>query len=435
MNKANQLYAPWLHAMARVFEKAGVPLYLVGGAVRNRLMGIPLSDVDVCGPARPERVCELCEGTEVRAVLRAAHFGTVELHMRDENDRHHMAEYTTFREDSYRCGHRPSAIRFTEDIGVDALRRDFSVNALYRRIRADGVEEVIDPTGGLAHLTLGVLHTVTEDPDRVLKDDGLRILRAARFQAELALAPTNALLASAARHVGLLGEIARERLGEECKKVLMADFRYPQLPRMVPATESGMKTIGDIGAWECLFGGLPYREANVHALARLEAVEGVDTAAARMALLFWQDAEERVDAAMAGLHFSGKQRAQVGVLCRWMQSVARKKATRMEAATAGMAAVLFACTAFAAVEQAPAENRARELLETLVQPGAVLSLKALSVNGHDLLALCENAGQPASRVGVLLQVLWRETLEERIPNEREALLQAAQAFLDRDSGL
>ena len=67
--------APWLLAVARVFERAGEPVYLVGGAVRNPLMGLPLSDVDVCGPARPERVMALCEGTEVRAVLRAALIG------------------------------------------------------------------------------------------------------------------------------------------------------------------------------------------------------------------------------------------------------------------------------------------------------------------------------------------------------------------------
>lgn len=144
--------APWLLAVARVFERAGEAVYLVGGAVRNPLMGLPLSDVDMCGPARPERVMALCEGTQVRAVLRAAHFGTVELHVTDEDGVRHMAEYTTFREDSYRCGHRPDAVRFTTDIGVDALRRDFSVNALYRRLYDGELGPVIDPTGGRSTL-------------------------------------------------------------------------------------------------------------------------------------------------------------------------------------------------------------------------------------------------------------------------------------------
>ena len=133
--------------------------------------------------------------------------------------------YTTCREDSYRCGHRPDAVRFTTDISVDALRRDFSVNALYRRLHDVALGPVIDPTGGRRHLEQGVLHTVTPDPHRVLRDDGLRILRAARFQAELYLAPTPALLDSLARHAPLLKDIACERLRDEWQKILLADLR------------------------------------------------------------------------------------------------------------------------------------------------------------------------------------------------------------------
>ena len=68
--------APWLSAMARIFDENGGELYVVGGGVRNPLMGLPLSDVDVCGPLRPEDVCRICEGTPVHAHLRAAHRAT-----------------------------------------------------------------------------------------------------------------------------------------------------------------------------------------------------------------------------------------------------------------------------------------------------------------------------------------------------------------------
>lgn len=271
--------APWLRAMARVF--ADTPLYLVGGAVRNPLMGLPLSDMDVCGPARPERVCALCEGTEVRAVLRAAHFGTVELHLQDENGVRHMAEYTTWREDSYRCGHRPDSVRFTEDIRVDALRRDFSVNAMYRRVYEDRLGDVIDPTGGLAHLRAGVLHTVSENPDRVLGEDGLRILRAARFQAQLDLRPTPALRESLRRNAPLLADIARERLRDEWEKTVMADLRYPTLKRREPGAAAGLATLQACGAWPYLAGGLAYDEEAARALCRLRS----PALPARLALL------------------------------------------------------------------------------------------------------------------------------------------------------
>lgn len=160
-------------------------------------------------------------------------------------------------------------VRFTTDIGVDARRRDFSVNALYRRLYDGKLGPVIDPTGGQKHLEQGVLHTVTPDPDRVLRDDGLRILRAARFQAELDLAPTPALLDSLARHASLLRDIACERLRDEWQKTLLADLRYPMLKRRAPATASGLKTLRDCGAWPYLLDA-PYDVEAVNALAALD---------------------------------------------------------------------------------------------------------------------------------------------------------------------
>ena len=112
--------APWLSAMARVFDRADAPLYVVGGGVRNPLMGLDMSDADVCGPLLPEEVCRICEGTEVRTRIRAAALGTVELYVTDENGVEQMAEYTAWRQDVYDGGHTPSAVRFTTDIAVDA---------------------------------------------------------------------------------------------------------------------------------------------------------------------------------------------------------------------------------------------------------------------------------------------------------------------------
>ena len=200
------LRASWLAAIARAFADA--PVYAVGGAVRNTLMGLPVSDVDLCGPVRPDDVVRRCGGTEIHARLRAAQFGTVELHIGG-----HMAEYTTFRRDSYRGGHQPFAVSFADTVEEDALRRDFSVNALYSPL--SDPDTVMDPVGGLEHLSARILHTVTDDPDQVLKDDGLRILRAARFQAELGFAPTDAVLHSAKKYADLLDTIVAERKRDE----------------------------------------------------------------------------------------------------------------------------------------------------------------------------------------------------------------------------
>lgn len=411
--------APWLRAMARVF--ADTPLYLVGGAVRNPLMGLPLSDMDVCGPARPERVCALCEGTEVRAVLRAAHFGTVELHLQDENGVRHMAEYTTWREDSYRCGHRPDSVRFTEDIRVDALRRDFSVNAMYRRVYEDRLGDVIDPTGGLAHLRAGVLHTVSENPDRVLGEDGLRILRAARFQAQLDLRPTPALRESLRRNAPLLADIARERLRDEWEKTVMADLRYPTLKRREPGTAAGLATLQACGAWPYLAGGLAYDEEAARALCRLRS----PALPARLALLLRAARPEEARSTLLTLRFSLHD---ADCAARYLSALRLPDAAPFAWAQLGPDALAFAQDAFSALDDEAGLARAQSAARTLA--GKPLSLRELSLNGDDLKPLFAKNGLPPRQMGRTLQALWQAAVEGRVPNTKEALLQrAAQEFI------
>ena len=400
------------------------PVYLVGGAVRNPLMGLPLSDVDMCGPARPERVMALCEGTQVRAVLRAAHFGTVELHVTDECGVRHMAEYTTFREDSYRCGHRPDAVRFTTDIGVDARRRDFSVNALYRRLYDGELGPVIDPTGGQKHLEQGVLHTVTPDPDRVLRDDGLRILRAARFQAELDLAPTPALLDSLARHASLLQDIACERLRDEWQKTLLADLRYPMLKRRAPATASGLITLWDCGAWPYLLDA-PYDAEAVNALAAL----GWEDAqlAGRLALLREMKPSE-LQSALLRLRFSTRDAVLAARYGAALRHFATGQGGAFETVQLGRDAVTYAAVAFQALGDAADEARAKGALDALRD--APWSRRELAVGGDALMPLLTARGVPARQMGRLLETLWRMAVEGHIQNETAALLRAAEGMLD-----
>lgn len=415
--------APWLLAVARVFERAGEPVYLVGGAVRNPLMGLPLSDVDMCGPARPERVMALCEGTEVHAVLRAAHFGTVELHVTEADGVRHMAEYTTFREDSYRCGHRPDAVRFTTDIGVDALRRDFSVNALYRRLYDGALGPVVDPTGGLRHLEQGVLHTVTPDPDHVLRDDGLRILRAARFQAELDLAPTPALMDSLARHAPLLKDIACERLRDEWQKTLLADLRYPMLKRRVPATASGLKTLWDCGAWPYLVDA-PY---DAYAVAALVTLEWEDAPlAGRFALLLRGMKPSDLQNALLRLRFANRDAA---LAARYAAALHCPYADAFETVKLGRDAVAYAASAFHAIGDAAGEARAAGALDALRD--APWSLRELAVGGDALMPLLTSRGVPARQMGRLLEALWRMAAEGRVKNEPAALLHVADEWLNR----
>ena len=158
-------------------EKLSSPLYLVGGAVRNELLGLPVSDYDICGDLSPERLSEELVGLFTLRDVNPR-IGTVKIVGEGV-----CFEYTRFRRDSYPIDsgeHIPSGVEFVSSPEEDAFRRDFTVNAIYKR--SDGM--IIDPTGGLADLEKRVLRT-TREPEAVFSEDGLRLLRLVRLAAEL----------------------------------------------------------------------------------------------------------------------------------------------------------------------------------------------------------------------------------------------------------
>lgn len=407
------LQAPWLASIARLFDRAGAPLYLVGGAVRNPLMNLPISDIDVCGPALPREVCSFCADSPVRAVIRAERFGTVELHVTDETGADQMAEYTTFRQDSYISGHRPAQVRFTGELSVDALRRDFSVNALYQQVHGDGLGPVIDPTGGLEALRRGLLHTVTDDPDLVLQNDGLRILRAVRFAAELALTPTPALLDSLRRYAPLARDVAMERLRDEWRRILLADGRYPTLSPGQPATETALKRLAEIGLFGFLADGLPLDEEAAQALQRLPL--GLS---ARLALLLRAVSPERAEAAVRAMRFSAAEAEEVS---RHLCALSGTEDI-LAAAQWGEDALQTAAAIRRALGQE--DGDLQTLLRTL--RGKPQSLRQLAIRGGDLRPLLSRLGLAPSCTGQCLNALWRAVLEGRCPNVQAALLTLAE---------
>lgn len=408
------LRAPWLEAIARAF--AGAAVYAVGGAVRNAVMNIPVSDMDLCGKLRPEEVQRRCAGTDVRAVLRAAHFGTVELHVDGR-----MAEYTTFRRDSYRGGHQPTRVRFADTVEEDALRRDFSVNALYTPLTEPAL--VIDLVGGLEHIRRRVLHTVTDDPNYVLKDDGLRILRAARFQAELGFVPTDALLASAKKYAGLLNGIAAERKRDELTKLLESDAKYPALVRTQPPVSSGLNTLVRVGAWENLFGKLV--PAGFSALDDAKALG----AGGKLALLYRRETPDALFQTMTALRFSKRDTAAAANALAVFKTLENRHGEAADALRFGLPALQTAGAMLAALNgDAAALLRAETLLREVRKKRLPESLKDLAVGGDELLGLCAEMNVPKERIGGALASLWRDAVNGRLENERGALLARARRY-------
>ena len=192
---------------------ASVRALVVGGAVRNALLGEPVEDIDLATDARPERVIALAEAAGLKAVPTGIAHGTVTL-VADGRG----FEVTTFRRDVETDGRR-AVVAFSDRLEEDAARRDFTINALYAG--ADGA--VIDPVGGLPDLAARRLRFVG-DADRRIAEDYLRILRFFRFHARYGRpgGADPAALDACARGAAGLARISRERIGAELRKLLDA---------------------------------------------------------------------------------------------------------------------------------------------------------------------------------------------------------------------
>lgn len=233
-----------LKKLAELFAAHGVTLYLVGGGVRNRVLGLPGGDLDVCSPATPAEAAAIARGAGLAVIEKALALGTVELRMKTDGG-YAAFEHTTWRQDYYPPGgdHRPYRVAFTTDMAKDAARRDFAVNALYMDIAA---EKLLDPTGrGLKDAQRKMLSAAAQNPDDTIRDDGLRIMRMARFAAELGFGVDAALFDAARRHAQLLLDISAERKYAELKKILMADTKYEGLSG---GPLKGLELLRDTGA-------------------------------------------------------------------------------------------------------------------------------------------------------------------------------------------
>ena len=225
-----QVSGAWLDAPATqrvlgLLSGAGHKALVVGGCVRNALMGVPVTDVDIATDALPQTVIALAQASGVRAVPTGLAHGTVTLVV---DGRGH--EVTTFRRDVQTHG-RHATVAFSTTPEEDAARRDFTMNALYAH--ADGT--VIDPLGGLADLKARRVRFVGDATTRIL-EDYLRILRFFRFHAQYgdpqAGLDAEALAACAAGAEGI-DRLSAERIGAEMRKLLAAPDPGPAIAAMV----------------------------------------------------------------------------------------------------------------------------------------------------------------------------------------------------------
>lgn len=235
LQQADWLKAPGIQAVFEAIEQEGDEARVVGGAVRNTLLGHPVPDVDIATTASPETVMERTRAAGLKPIGTGIDHGTITVVSSG-----YPYEVTTLREDVETFG-RQARVVFGRNWTRDAERRDFTLNALY----VDRHGRLHDPLGGLDDCLDRRVRFIG-DPDKRIREDYLRILRFFRIYAAYGAGDMDADgLGACLRQRDGLRHLSAERIGHEMRRLLRARLAAPAL-----------KMMNDCGLWEIATGGL-----------------------------------------------------------------------------------------------------------------------------------------------------------------------------------
>ncbi len=296
-------------AVAGRLRAAGRRAWIVGGALRDLALELVPGDVDMASAAPPEEVERLFESSH--AVGKA--FGTVVVHLEGRD-----VQLTTFRtEQGYSDRRRPDRVAWGRSVEEDAARRDFTCNALY----LDPLDDTLqDPVGGLADLAAGVLRCVG-DPAQRFREDGIRLVRMARFAAAFDLAVDPAALEAARREGAALQGVSGERVAQELRRIFAG-----------PRSARALRLLDELGLLDILFADLGQlaaaRDLRWRALEALEPAPGFEEGLSVLfdpgpgAAVAASAARERAQGLLDGLRLSRDENREVQDLWR-LQAEAR----------------------------------------------------------------------------------------------------------------
>ena len=421
-------------------HRAGYAAYVVGGCVRDSLLGLTPHDWDLCTSALPQQGMELF-GAE-KCIPTGLQHGTVTVKQGGG-----LYEITTFRtEGAYTDGRHPDEVHFVPDVREDLARRDFTINAMAYNAK----EGLVDPFGGQADLQSGILRAVGV-PHQRFTEDALRILRLYRFAARFGFAIDPPTAQAAQELCAHLDCVSVERIEEELAKLLSAPAPAAYLnekilsvvlPELSPEALAAAKPVVDA----CPAGerALPVRLAALllslgedgtrRTLRRLrcsnacveetavlvrEIVSGVPGA-------FSSDTNRAIPSpallpAATGSHPSGRSSEKLPARPPVSLNIyARRLLGKYNLCTVQRLAALGTALQ---PEHAADFAALSELAEQLDADGVCCRVSQLAVNGRDLMA----AGVPAGPgIRKVLEALLDGVIREEYPNERQALLAAVQ---------
>ena len=383
-------------------HRAGYAAYVVGGCVRDSLLGLTPHDWDLCTSALPQQGMELF-GAE-KCIPTGLQHGTVTVKQGGG-----LYEITTFRtEGAYTDGRHPDEVHFVPDVREDLARRDFTINAMAYNEK----EGLVDPFGGQADLQSGILRAVGV-PHQRFTEDALRILRLYRFAARFGFAIDPPTAQAAQELCAHLDCVSVERIEEELAKLLSAP---------APAAYLDEKILGVV---------LP--ELSPEALAAAKPVvdacpAGEQALPVRLAALLLSLGEDGTRRTLRHLRCSNACIEETAVLVREVVSgvpvslniYARRLLGKYNLCTVQRLAALGTALQPERLADFAALS---ELAERLDADGVCCRVSQLAVNGRDLMA----AGVPAGPgIRKVLEALLDGVIREEYPNERQALLTAVQ---------
>ena len=435
------MYLPaYVQRCIDALEAAGFAAYAVGGCVRDALLGLEPADYDLCTAALPEQTEAVF--ADCRLVLAGKKHGTVGVVTEGG-----VVEITTFRtEGAYLDNRHPAWVEFVEDITGDLARRDFTVNAM----AFSPTRGFADPFGGREDLNNRILRAVG-DPETRFREDSLRILRGARFAAKYRLAPDPETEGAMFALTGLMENLARERVFDELCKLLLHCTREDLL-RFHPILTA---VIPELAPCVGFHQHNPHHLYDIfeHTARVVEAVPPIP--ALRWAALLHDVGKPQTFTREENGrgHFYGHPK----ISAQMADTILR----RLKAPTALREDVVFLCdrhmvtlepdrkhlrrrlsqhgeervrlllplqradllaTGTRTEEDLAFFREVEELLADLLAEDRCFRIRDLAVNGNDLMAL----GLTGKAIGQTLQFLLEQVVEERLPNEKQALLEAAQ---------
>ena len=220
--------SPAVARLSTAFQSAGKELALVGGPVRDAFLGRPVSDLDFTTNANPDEMLAILHPIASATWDIGREFGTIGAMIEGER-----VEVTTYRADQYDRTTRKPSVAFGTRIEDDLFRRDFTVNAMALMVPS---MTLVDPSNGFADLAAGILRTPSA-PEVSFADDPLRMMRAARFVAQLGMTLAEDVDAALRESVESIRMISAERVRDELVKLLSADDPVPGIRILV---ESGL---------------------------------------------------------------------------------------------------------------------------------------------------------------------------------------------------